>query len=99
VVIAFLNPAVEGDIYIVPPEGLLEYLAISMTTGHKQSLVKQGSICKLKKALYGLKEALRLWHAHIDRFLDSLGFIWSASDPNLYILEILEADGGYLCKD
>jgi hypothetical protein len=95
VVTAFLNPLVKGDVYMELPEKLLEYLAISMTRGHKQGLVKQGSICKLKKALYGLKAAPRLWHAHIDRFLHSLGFTRSASDPNRYILEILEAEGSY----
>jgi hypothetical protein len=51
VVTAFLNPLIEGDVYMELPKGLLEYLAISTTAGHKQGLVKQGSICKLKKAL------------------------------------------------
>jgi hypothetical protein len=44
VVTAFLNSPVEGDVYMELPEGLLEYLAILMTTGYKQGLVKQGSI-------------------------------------------------------
>jgi hypothetical protein len=95
-VTAFPNPPVEGDVYMELPKGFLEYLTISTTPGHKQGLVKQGSICKLKKALYGLKEAPRLWHAHIDRFLHSLGFTRSASDPNLYIIEIPAAEGGSL---
>jgi hypothetical protein len=96
VVTAFLNPPVEGDVYMELPEELLEYLTISATIGHKQGMVKQGSICKLKKALYGLKEAPQLWHAHIDRFLHSLGFTRPASDTNLYILELIETEGGYL---
>jgi hypothetical protein len=70
-VTTFLNLPVEGDVYMELPERLLNYLAISTTTGYKQGLIKQSSICKLKKALYGLKEALRLWYAHIDRFLHS----------------------------
>jgi hypothetical protein len=58
--------------------------------GHKQAFVKQVRIYKIKEALYGLKKVSRLWHAHIDSFLHSLGFTRSASDPNLYILEILK---------
>jgi hypothetical protein len=34
-VTVFLNPPVEGDVYMELPEGLLEYLAISTTTGYK----------------------------------------------------------------
>jgi hypothetical protein len=40
VVTAFLNPPLEVDVNIEYPNGLLEYLAISKTTAHKQGLVK-----------------------------------------------------------
>jgi hypothetical protein len=40
VVTTFLNPPVEGDVYMELPEGLHDYIAISTTTGHKQGLVK-----------------------------------------------------------
>jgi hypothetical protein len=58
VVTAFLNPPVEGDVYMELPEGLREYHAVSSTgsgtilgSGLGSGLIKQGSICKLKKAL------------------------------------------------
>ena len=41
-------------------------------------------VCKLKKALYCLKQAPRAWYGWIDGFLTSLGFTKSLADPNLY---------------
>jgi hypothetical protein len=41
-------------------------------------------VCKLKKALYGLKPAPRAWYDHIDSFLTSLSFTKSKTDSNLY---------------
>ena len=69
VVTAFLNPEVDEDIYMVLPDGVPE----------------ANTIVKLKKALYGLKTAPRLWHKTINAFLLSLNFIQSEADPNLYI--------------
>ena len=42
-------------------------------------------VYKLKRALYGLKQAPRAWYGRIDRFLTSIGFTKSKSDPNLYM--------------
>ena len=41
-------------------------------------------ICKLKKALYGMKQAPRAWYGRIDNFLSIMGFTKSRVDPNLY---------------
>ena len=41
-------------------------------------------VCRLKKALYGLKEAPRAWYERIDSYLMKLGFTRSNVDPNLY---------------
>jgi hypothetical protein len=46
---------------------------------------KESHVCKLKKALYRLKQAPRAWYGRIDDFLQSLGFTKSIADPNLYI--------------
>ena len=39
---------------------------------------------KLKKVLYGLKQALRAWYICIDSYLIENGFHRSESDPTLY---------------
>jgi len=54
VVTAFLNPPVQGNIYMKPPEGLK--ITRCSQPGQGALLL----VCKLKKALYGLKEASRL---------------------------------------
>ena len=41
-------------------------------------------MCRLKKALYGLKHSPRTWYGRIDGFLSSLGFTKSKVDSNLY---------------
>ena len=41
-------------------------------------------MCKLKKALYSIKQALRTWYSKIDSFLSSLGFTKSKEDSKLY---------------
>ena len=46
VVTAFLNPEIDEDVYMVLPEGI----------------PSTGTVVKLKKALYGLKTAPRLWY-------------------------------------
>jgi hypothetical protein len=45
---------------------------------------KESHVCRLKKALYGLKHAPRAWYARIDTYMMSLGFTKSDVDPNLY---------------
>jgi hypothetical protein len=41
-------------------------------------------VCRLKKAMYGLKQALHAWYEKMNGFLMSLGFNKSVADPNLY---------------
>jgi hypothetical protein len=40
---------------------------------------------QLKKALYGFKQAARLWYEEIKTFLLSIGLTQSTTDPNLHI--------------
>ena len=44
-------------------------------------------VLKLKKALYGTKQASRLWQQTLAAFLIKLGFIRSSSDPCIFLLE------------
>ena len=41
-------------------------------------------VCKLNKALYGLKKAPRYWYIKIDSFFAQKGFEKRKNDPNLY---------------
>ena len=41
-------------------------------------------VCRLKKALYGWKQAPRMWYGRIDRLLKSLGFTKRKEDSNIY---------------
>jgi hypothetical protein len=52
---AFLNGVLDEEIYMDQPEGYV--------IAGKESLV-----CRLKKSLYGLKQAARCWNRTLDRF-------------------------------
>jgi hypothetical protein len=47
-------------------------------------------VCRLKKALYGLKKSPKAWYSRIDAYLQQLGFEKSEADPNLYFITVGE---------
>jgi len=65
--------------------------------------MRDGSMLLLRKALYRLKQAPRLWFEDINGYLLSLGFRQSAEDPNLYlqpgVLLILYVDDLLIAHD
>ena len=69
--IDFLNGVVEEEVYIEQP--------LSFETHDRES-----HVCRLKKAMYSLKQASWTWYGRIDSFLSSLGFTKSKSNSNLY---------------
>jgi len=74
VVVVFLNPEIDDDdIYMTLPEGWPE--------GSNAPKIVVG----LRRALYCLKQAPRLWRDDINAFLLSLGFTQTSADPNLYL--------------
>jgi hypothetical protein len=67
----FLNGVIKEEVYIEKPQGF-------------EVEDKKSHVCKLKKALYGLRQAPRAWYGRIDSFLTSLGFTKSKAYSNLY---------------
>ena len=72
----FLNGVIEEEVYIEKPQGF-------------EVEDKRTHVCKLKKPLYGLRQAPRAWYGRIDRNLASLDFTKSKANPNLYFKVIL----------
>jgi hypothetical protein len=66
-----LNGVIEEEVYIEQPQGIIIH-------------GKESHECRLKKALYRLKQAPKAWYARIDGYLMSLGFTKSEANPNLY---------------
>jgi len=74
VVTAFLNPEIDDDdIYMTLPQGWPDNLNTPKI------------IVRLRKALYSLKQASRLWYDDINAFQLSLGFTQSSANPNIYL--------------
>jgi hypothetical protein len=71
---AYLNAPLTEEIYMRLPQGLAE-------------AGQGGMVCKLKKSIYGLKQAGREWNKHIDAALKSLHFKPLYSDGCIYVYQ------------
>ena len=58
---AFLNGNLDEDIYMEQPEGFAKK-------------VNEHLVCKLKKSIYGLKQASRQWYIKFNNTITSFGF-------------------------
>ena len=72
---AFLNGIIQEDVYIEQPQGF-------------EIHGKESHVCKLNKALYGMKQAPRAWYSRIDSYLQQMWFQKSEADPNLYFIMV-----------
>ena len=70
---AFLNGFLEKPVFMRQPDGFI--------SPEKHST----KVCRLKKAIYGLKQSSRAWNTRINTFLLNLGYIKSQYEPCLYI--------------
>ena len=69
VVTAFLNREVSSEVYVGQPKGYSDGI---------------NKVCKLRKALYGLRESPRTWYKYLDEYLTKIKFKRSNVDYCLY---------------
>lgn len=69
---AFLHGVLEEDVYMRQPPGFKDDS-------------RKDHICKLQKAIYGLRQSTRAWFRRLRDFLVSVGFKESISDQSLFI--------------
>ena len=67
----FLNGYLEEELNVEQPQGY-------------EVPGQEHKVYRMKKALYGLKKALRAWYSHIDSYLTQNGFHRSEIEPSLY---------------
>ncbi|CAF4883114.1 unnamed protein product [Pieris macdunnoughi] len=95
---AYLNGYLDEEIYMEVPELLTECLGRIIKEERDESLKEQarkmlndlktgGDVCRLKKSLYGLKQAGRQWNKRLDNKLKSMHFKQSLKEPCLYYLD------------
>ena len=71
---AFTQSEIDNEIYVKPPDGYIN-----------DACVPKGKVLKLKKSLYGTKQASRLWQLKLRSFLvNDLKFKNSTHDPCLF---------------
>jgi hypothetical protein len=67
----FLNGIIEEEVCIEKLEGF-------------ETFDRESHVCRLKRALYGMKQAPHAWYTQIDNYFTGLGFTKSEVDANLY---------------
>ena len=77
--IAFLHDDLEEEIYMQQPEGF-------------EVKGKENLVCKLKKSLYGLKQALRQWYKKFDSFMMSHRYNRTSSDHCVFTKKFYDDD-------
>ena len=68
---AFLNGELEEEVYMKQPEGF-------------SSSAGEHLVCKLKKSIYGLKQASRQWYLRFHEVISSFGFVENVMDQCIY---------------
>uniref|UniRef100_A0A2N9E1N9 Retrovirus-related Pol polyprotein from transposon TNT 1-94 n=1 Tax=Fagus sylvatica TaxID=28930 RepID=A0A2N9E1N9_FAGSY len=68
---AFLNGDLEEEVYMKQPEGF-------------PSSDGEHLVCKLKKSIYGLKQASRQWYLKFHNVISSFGFVENIMDQCIY---------------
>ncbi|WJZ98697.1 hypothetical protein VitviT2T_017207 [Vitis vinifera] len=68
---AFLNGELKEDVYMTQPEGYT-------------SMSDHNKVCKLRRSIYGLKQASRSWNIHFNKTIEKFDFIKCEEEPCVY---------------
>ena len=74
---AYLNADIDVDIYMQQPEGFVD-------------AKNPDKVCKLQKAIYGLKQSGRRWNEKFNEIVLDIGFILSKVDRCAYTMHDVE---------
>lgn len=69
---AFLQGRLSDEVYVTQPPGFVDQ-------------DRPSYVCRLRKALYGLRQAPRAWYQELRAYLLTLGFVNSVADTSLFI--------------
>ena len=72
---AFLNGVIEEEVYVEQPQRF-------------EVLGRETHVCRLRRALYGLKQVPRACYSRINTYLQQMGFTKSGANPNLYYIVV-----------
>ncbi|GAB2268162.1 hypothetical protein Dimus_038698 [Dionaea muscipula] len=67
---AFLNGDLHEEIYMLQPDGFIE---------------DDNKVCRLRKSIYGLKQASRQWYLKFNEVITSFGFLENTLDECIYM--------------
>ena len=68
---AFLNEPLDKEVYVIQPPGF--------------EILDQEEILRLRKSLYDLKQAPRVWNKRIDNFLSQTSFVKCIYEHGVYL--------------
>jgi hypothetical protein len=77
---AFLQGELEEEIYLKQPDGFVDK-------------DRPDHVCKLRKSIYGLKQAARCWNNSIDGYLQANGYKKTTADLCIYIKSVVSENG------